>query len=233
MEVGEASVVAMAAGFGISTPVPPYPSIHIGSADVYPIEMISSYSVFANLGWRVPTTPIIRVEDEKGATIYSAEAERIQVLSREEAWLMVDMMKGVIRHGTAAGSVGQYFHLPAGGKTGTTNDGGDVWFIGYTADLVAGVWLGFDQPKQIMSNAQGGRLAAPAWTSFMREVYERKPAPPDWPRPPAITSRFVDKETGLLHGPGCPIEDAYTEFYLPGTEPTRECPRRTAAPKSP
>jgi len=229
MEIGEQSVVAMAAGFGISTPVPPFPSIHIGSADVLPIEMIAAYSVFANLGWRVPVSPIVRVEDERGATIYSAETERIQVLSREEAWLMVDMMKGVIRRGTAASSVGQYFHVPAGGKTGTTNDYGDVWFIGYTADLVAGVWIGFDHPKQIMSNAQGGRLAAPAWTSFMREVYERKPAPPDWPRPPAITSRVVDNVTGLLYGPQCPAEDAYTEHFLPGTEPTRECPRRASA----
>ncbi|HVZ48681.1 MAG TPA: PBP1A family penicillin-binding protein [Gemmatimonadaceae bacterium] len=230
MEVGEQAVVDMAARFGISTPVPPYPSIHIGSADVYPIEMIAAYSVFANLGWRVPTTPIVRIENEKGQTIYSAESERIQVLTREEAWLMVDMMKGVITRGTAAGSVGQYFHIPAGGKTGTTNDGGDAWFIGYTADLVAGVWVGFDQPKKIMDNAQGGRLAAPAWTTFMREVYERKPAPPDWPRPPAITSRETDRVTGLLWGPQCPKEDEYLEYYLPGTEPTRECPRRAATP---
>ncbi len=233
MEIGEQSVVAMAAGFGLSTPVPPFPSIHIGSAEVYPIEMVAAYSVFANLGWRVPTAPVVRVEDEKGATIFSAEAERMQVLSREEAWLMVDMMKGVVRRGTAAGSVGQYFPIPSGGKTGTTNDGGDVWFIGYTADLVAGIWVGFDHPKQIMSNAQGGRLAAPAWTSFMREVYERKPAPPDWPRPVTLTSRGIDEVTGLLHTSACPADDAYTEYYLPGTEPTRECPRRAAAPKKP
>jgi penicillin-binding protein 1A len=233
MEVGEQSVVEMAAGFGLTTPVPPYPSIHIGSADVYPLEMVAAYSVFANLGWRVPTSPIVRVENERGATIFSAEAERVQVLSREEAWLMVDMMKGVIRRGTAAGSVGQHFRIPAGGKTGTTNDYTDVWFIGYTADLVAGVWIGFDQPRQIMGNAQGGRLAAPAWTTFMREVYERKPAPPDWPRPPAITSRVVDEVTGLLHGPQCPSEEAYPEYFLPGTEPTRECPRRAAAPRAP
>jgi penicillin-binding protein 1A len=230
MEIGEQSVVEMAKGFGISTPVPPFPSIHIGSADVYPIEMVAAYSVFANLGWRVPTSPIVRVENERGQTIYSAEAERIQVLSREEGWLMVSMMKDVIRRGTAAGSVGAHFRIPAGGKTGTTNDGSDVWFIGYTADLVAGIWVGFDQPKQIMSNAQGGRLAAPAWTTFMREVYERKPAPPDWPRPPSLSSRYVDDVTGLLHGPQCPVEDAYTEFYLPGTEPTRQCPPRERAP---
>jgi penicillin-binding protein 1A len=228
MEVGEHSVVEMAKRFGITTPVPPYPSIHIGSADVYPLEMIAAYAVFANLGWRVSPMPIIKVENEKGEVVWKPEPSIEQVLSREEAWLMVDMMKDVIRKGTAAGSVGQYFRLPAGGKTGTTNDGGDVWFIGYTADLVAGVWMGLDKPQKIMANAQGGRLAAPAWTSFMREVYERKPEPPDWPRPSGITSRVIDEPTGLLHGPQCPPEDAYTEYFIPGTEPTRECPRRSA-----
>jgi penicillin-binding protein 1A len=230
MEVGEHSVVEMAKRFGITTPVPPYPSIHIGSADVYPLEMIAAYSVFANLGWRVSPMPIIKVENEKGEVVWKPEPSIDQVLSREEAWLMVDMMKDVIRKGTAAASVGQYFHLPAGGKTGTTNDGGDVWFIGYTADLVAGVWMGFDKPQKIMANAQGGRLAAPAWTSFMREVYERKPPPPDWPRPGGIISRVIDAPTGLLHGPQCPIEDAYTEYFIPGTEPTRECPSRSLVP---
>jgi penicillin-binding protein 1A len=230
MEVGEQSVVEMAKRFGITTPVPPYPSIHIGSADVYPLEMVTAYSVFANLGWRVSPMPITRVESAKGEVIWRPEPTIEQVLSRPEAWLMVDMMKDVIRKGTAAGSVGQYFHLPAGGKTGTTNDGGDVWFIGYTADLVAGVWMGLDKPQKIMANAQGGRLAAPAWTAFMREVYERKPAPPDWPRPKEIISRRIDEPTGLLHGPQCPAEDAYTEYFIPGTEPTKECPRRSAVP---
>ena len=230
MEVGEQSVVEMAKRFGITTPVPPYPSIHIGSADVYPLEMVTAYSVFANLGWRVSPMPITRVENERGEVIWRPEPTIEQVLTRSEAWLMVDMMKDVIRKGTAAGSVGQYFHLPAGGKTGTTNDGGDVWFIGYTADLVAGVWMGLDKPQKIMANAQGGRLAAPAWTAFMREVYERKPTPTDWPRPREIISRVVDEKTGLLHGPLCPNEEAYTEYFIPGTEPSRECPRRAPAP---
>jgi penicillin-binding protein 1A len=233
MEVGEHSVVDMAKRFGITTPVPPYPTIHIGSADVYPLEMIAAYAVFANLGWRVSPMPIVKVENEKGEVVWKPEPTIEQVLSREEAWLMVDMMKDVIRKGTAAASVGQYFHLPAGGKTGTTNDGGDVWFIGYTADLVAGVWMGMDKPQKIMTNAQGGRLAAPAWTSFMREIYERKPAPPDWPRPAGIISRVIDAPTGLLHGYQCPVEDAYTEYFIPGTEPTKECPRRGVAVQRP
>ena len=233
MEMGERSVVDMAKRFGISTPVPPFPSIHIGSADVLPIEMIAAYSVFANLGWRVAPSPIRRVEDGTGNVLWTAETVREDVLTREEAWIMVDMMKDVIRKGTAAASVGQYFHLPAGGKTGTTNDGDDVWFIGYTADLVAGVWMGLDKPQKIMGNAQGGRLAAPAWTTFMREVYERKPPPPDWPRPGTIISRVVDEPSGLLHGPQCPAEDAYSEVFIPGTEPTRECSRRGPSSRRP
>ncbi|HLA90228.1 MAG TPA: PBP1A family penicillin-binding protein [Gemmatimonadaceae bacterium] len=233
MELGEQSVVEMARRFGVTTPVPPYPSIHIGSADVYPIEMVAAFSVFANLGWRVSPWPILRVENEKGEIVWKPEPTIEQVLSRAEAWLMVDMMKDVIRKGTAAASVGQYFHLPAGGKTGTTNDGGDVWFIGYTADVVAGVWMGLDKPQKIMANAQGGRLAAPAWTTFMREVYERKPEPPDWPRPRELIARVIDEPTGLLHGPQCPLEDAVTEWFIPGTEPTRECPRRAPAPRPP
>jgi penicillin-binding protein 1A len=115
------------------------------------------------------------------------------------------------------------FRIPSGGKTGTTNDGTDVWYIGYTADLVAGVWMGLDRPQRIKTNAQGGILAAPAWTGFMKEVYTRKPAPPDWPRPESIISREVDKMTGLSRNPFCPTELVYTEHYIPGTEPIREC----------
>ena len=111
---------------------------------------------------------------------------------------MVDMMKDVVRRAARRGVWASGFHVPAGGKTGTTNDGADVWFIGYTPDLVAGVWMGFDHPQKIMSNAQGGRLAAPAWTSFMSEIYQRQPAPPDWPRPDGLVMREIDKYTGLL-----------------------------------
>jgi penicillin-binding protein 1A len=127
-----------------------------------------------------------------------------------------------VRRGTAAGSVGSQFSIPAGGKTGTTNDGTDVWFVGYTADLVAGVWMGFDKPQKIKANAQGGQLAAPAWTAFMKEAYRRKPAPPDWPRPGGIVTRSIDFATGLLAAPGCrgPFGE---EYFIVGTEPTQPC----------
>jgi penicillin-binding protein 1A len=118
---------------------------------------------------------------------------------------------------------GAGFHYPAGGKTGTTNDGTNVWFIGYTADLVAGAWFGFDRPQKIKENAQGGVLAAPAWTAFMTEVYRRKPPPPDWPRPISIVTRDIDISSGLLQTPYCPRNLVTTEFYISGTEPTRDC----------
>lgn len=226
MEIGEGSVADMAKSFGISTRVPPYPSIALGSADVYPLEMVAAYSTFANLGWRTAPNPILRVETLDGRRLYQADPERVQVLSREESWVMVDMLKDVIRAGSGTRVRSEGFTHPAGGKTGTTNDYTDVWFVGFTADLVAGVWIGFDQPKEIMANAQGGRLAAPAWAGFMREVYERKPAPPDWPRPPGVLAIPIDPATGLRAGLGCISDSIRTEFFITGTEPLQECPRR-------
>jgi penicillin-binding protein 1A len=223
MELGEQTVINEARNFGITSPIPPYPSIHIGAADVYPIEIISAYTAFANLGVRAAPNAIIRVENQKGEILWQPTPTRSQVLSPEEAWLMVDIMKDVVRRGTAVSVWNSGFHYPSGGKTGTTNDGTNVWYIGYTADLVAGVWMGFDRPQKIKENAQGGVLAAPAWTAFMTEVYRRKPPPPDWPRPMSIVTREIDVTSGLLQTPYCPRNLVTTEFYISGTEPTREC----------
>lgn len=213
MEMGEQAVIDEARRFGITTPIPPYPSIFIGSADVYPLELIASYGTFANLGSRVAANAIVRVENQNGDVIWQPRPTRTQVLSPGEAWLMVSMMKDVVQRGTAAGSVwGAGFRVPSGGKTGTTNDGADVWYVGYTADLVAGVWMGFDKPQKIISNAQGGRLAAPAFTQLMMEVYRRKPAPPDWPRPDAVVTAQA-----------CGPDGMYTEYFLAGTENDNGC----------
>ena len=226
LELGENTIINEARNFGITTPIPPYPSIFIGSADVYPIEMIAAYAPFANQGIRANPNAILRVENARQEVLWQQTPSRTTVLSPEESWIMVDMMKDVIRRGTAAGSVwGAGFHYPAGGKTGTTNDGTNVWFIGYTADLLAGVWIGFDKPRKIMSDAQGGRLAGPAWTAFMTDVYRRRPAPPDWPRPLGIITREIDFTTGLLQTPYCPRDVVGSEVYIQGTEPTRECDR--------
>lgn len=213
MDVGERSVIETARRFGIQTEIPPYPSIHIGSADVHPLQLIGAYSVFATLGARVEPSAILRVENQRGEVLWAPGPKRTQVLGSGEAWLMVSMMKDVVQRGTAAGSVwGAGFRIPSGGKTGTTNDGADVWYVGYTADLVAGVWMGFDRPKKIMANAQGGRLAAPAWTQFMQEVYRRKPVPPDWPRPASVIVSTACGPTGY-----------YSEYFIAGTETNGMC----------
>jgi len=132
------------------------------------------------------------------------------------------MMKDVVVRGTGARIWSSGFRVPAGGKTGTTNDGADVWFIGYTADLVAGVWMGFDKPQKIKANAQGGELASPAWASFMTEVYRRKPQPPDWPRPDGVIVREIDALSGRLANSNC-MTAITTEFFVQGTEPTGTC----------
>jgi penicillin-binding protein 1A len=186
------------------------------------------------------TTPhgIQRVEDADGTVIWNPQHERTAALTTEEAWLLVDMLKDVVRRGTAYRAVSAAgFDVPAGGKTGTTNDGADVWYIGFTADLVAGVWMGFDKPQKIKENAQGGELAAPAWTAFMKEVYTRKSSPPDWPRPSGIVVREVDAASGMLPGPLCLGGKTYSEFFISGTEPTVPCalpaPDSTVAPTPP
>ena len=221
MELGPSTVIEMARRFGITTPIPPYPSIYIGAAYVYPIEMIASYSAFATLGTRAAPNGIVRVENSKGDVLWEPTPQRTPVMSPEEAWLMVSMMKDVVQRGTAAGSVGSQFRIPAGGKTGTTNDGADVWYIGYTSDLVAGVWMGLDKPKKIKGNAQGGLLAAPAWTAFMREVYRRRSPSPDWLRPEGIVERQIDYATGQLWAPGC--GPAISDYFLAGTDPIATC----------
>ncbi len=211
MALGERTVISEARAMGLTTPIPPYPSIFIGSADVYPIEIVAAYTTFANLGEHVDPTGIVRVQTATGEVIWEPAPKRSFVLSPGESWLMVSMMKDVVQRGTAAGSVwGAGFHIPAGGKTGTTNDGTDVWYIGYTADLVAGVWMGFDRPKKIKANAQGGILAAPAYTAFVKEVYSRKPAPPDWPRPATVVEQIVD------NSPDCSSAETYIDYALIG-----------------
>jgi penicillin-binding protein 1A len=222
MSLGEESVAAMAKRFGLTTPMPQYPSLHIGAADVYPLEMIAAYTTFASGGIRAKPTGIVRVENAKGEVLWEPAPQRTAVLSTAEAWLMTDMLRDVVRRGTAARAVAS-LRVPAGGKTGTTNDGADVWFIGFTPDLVAGVWMGLDRPRTIMRNAQGGELAAPAWTAFMNEVYRRRQLTSDFAGPGGLVAVPVDKLTGYHAGPLCPADRVYIDYFIAGTEPTKEC----------
>ncbi len=224
-EVGEQAVISEAAKFGITTPIPPVPSIFIGSAEVYPINLIAAYTAFANLGSRAIPIAVTRVEDRQGNILLENKPRLEEVMSPAHAWLMTDGLRDVIRHGTGYGAIGsQGFAVPAGGKTGTTNDGFDVWFVGFTPDLVTGMWLGLDQPQKIMANAQGGRLVAPAWRQMMQEVYDRRTVPQAWTRPSGLTFLEIDRTTGRKATPFCPRQVHVVESFLPGTEPVEFCP---------
>ncbi len=225
LELGVQPVIGEAVRYGISTPLPAFPSVFIGAASVIPIEMVSAYTAFATLGERAAPLGILRVEDEKGNIVWQPQQRRDRVMDGVHAWLVSSMLQNVVDRGTGYTAVrGGGFMLPAGGKTGTTDDGTDVWFIGFTPELVTGVWMGLDQPLKIKANAAGGRLAAPAWTAFMKEVYERRPAPDRWERPDALITREIDQTTGFLATPFCPRSAKYWEWFVPGTEPTEYCP---------
>jgi penicillin-binding protein 1A len=226
MALGEQTVIGEARRYGITTPLPPYPSIHIGAKGVRPIEMIAAYTAFATLGTRAEPVGILRVEDRQGNILWQPAIRREPVMDPEHTWLMVDMMKDVIRRGTAFSAVWKAgFTLPAAGKTGTTDDYTDAWFIGYTAELVTGIWVGYDLQQRILEhNAGGGRIVAPAWTAFMRDVYDRRPPPSDWGRPDSLITREVDWSNGYLATPFCPQSVRHWDWFYPGTEPTQACP---------
>ncbi len=113
--------------------------------------------------------------------------------------------------------------IPAAGKTGTTNDETNIWFVGFTPDLMAGVWIGLDEPQPIFPGAVGGAHAAPVWGAFMQRVYQDRPIPEPWEPPGGLVYRTIDKLSGKLVTEYCPLDAVYTEVYLPGTEPVEEC----------
>ena len=258
LEVGLETVAQYAKEMGISGSIPRVPSLPIGVPAVLPIDVAEAYTTFANLGVKVEPRPILRVEDPQGRVVWEIEPEREEVLEPEVAYIMVDMMKTVVDAGSgrsirdpARGDVPA--ELPVGGKTGTTNDGTDVWFAGFTPDLLAVVWLGFDLPRPILPNAAGGAYAAPVWADFVRPVYfgndpaadgdtgdaarggartDATPAgpaapraiPAEWERPEELVTAMIDSESGKLFSADfCPQENLLEEIYLPGTQPTELC----------
>jgi penicillin-binding protein 1A len=225
LELGVAPVVEEARRYGLTSPVPAVPSIFIGSASVIPLELVAAFTAPATLGIRAAPIGIRRVEDADGTVLWQPRQRRERIMPPDQAFVLNDMLRDVVRAGTAMSAVrGAGFTVPAGGKTGTTNDYTDVWFVGFTRELVAGFWIGFDLPQTIKSGAQGGRLAAPAWTTFMREVYERRPSPGEWTRPGGLVTREIDTQSGRLATQNCPAASRRWEVFTPSSVPVDYCP---------
>jgi len=224
--VGAGRVVKAAHDMGISTPIQPLPSTFLGAASVMPLELVAAYAPFANGGSSVRPRLIRRVEDARGRVVYEAPVSRKTVISPGVAFLSTSMMRSVVDRGTGSGvrQAGLPYEVPAAGKTGTTNDGADVWFVGFTPDVVAGVWLGFDKPQAILANASGGGLAAPVWGRVISRYYQRRAVPVAWGVPSDLVAVPVDRASGKLATAACPGESVETEYFVVGTEPAESCP---------
>jgi penicillin-binding protein 1A len=218
--VGMDTIVRWARRFGIDAPVAPYPSSAIGASALQPLDLVGAYTVFANLGAHVDPRFIYRIEDRGGNAVFTnpAAAPRA-VIDPKVAFIVRDMMREVVERGTAT-SVRRYLPatIPVAGKTGTTNDNSDVWFVGMTPEIVAGVWLGFDKPKTITSGAAGGTLAAPIFGKMMAEYYASR-SPAEWVPPRGLIAAQLDRITGQLADSTTPPDRRYVEYFLSGTEP--------------
>ena len=226
MKLGIDSVAQLAYRMGIHSPIAPYPSSAIGASVVQPLDLIAAYTTFANLGTPVEPRFIYRIEDRTRKTIFSQEVRALApALDPRVTYVVRDMMRDVVERGTAA-SVRRYLprSIPAAGKTGTTNDNSDVWFVGLTPDVVAGVWLGFDKPTSIAPGAAGGSLAAPVWGKMVARYYASKPelvarAADQWSPPTGVIYGDFDRVTGQIASDQTPPEQRYTEYFIEGTEP--------------
>lgn len=223
-QIGVSNVVRTARNLGLSTPIEAYPSTLLGAAEVVPIEMAGAFTAFANNGVLVTPRLIQRIEDANGRLLWEAEIERTPVLSPGVAYLTTSLMQEVVDAGTGS-RVRTHLspHIPAAGKTGTTNDAADAWFVGYTADVTAAAWVGFDQRQRISGSAGGGSVAAPVWGRVMASYYENHAPPPYWIPPLDLISVAIDRETGQVAEPGCPEENVTVEWFIPGTEPREYC----------
>ncbi len=166
-------VVKIALRMGIYSHLDPYPAIALGTSEITPLEITSAYGTFPNGGVHIEPISILKIEDNNGIVIEEFKPEYVQAISPETASIMVNLMEGVVSSGTAVG-VRRYFQYPAAGKTGTTQDYSDAWFVGYTPELVAGVWVGFDDHRVKFTDwyGQGGKAALPIWAMFMEGTYK-------------------------------------------------------------
>ena len=216
-------VIDYARKMGISTNLPAYPSLALGSGDVILSDMVSAYAVFANNGiWNRPYA-IDRILDRNGREIYRSHRETREVLSSETTYIMVDLLKSVITQGTGRNVRNAYsFRAPCAGKTGTTNDYTDAWFVGFTPLLVSGVWVGVDDARIPLGNQQtGSRAALPIWASFMRETYRELQYPHlDFERPATVREFRICRESKKIPTPFCPVE---TEIFNVRYAPKEEC----------
>ena len=221
--VGIPRIIDVAHKNGIVSTLPNVPSMALGSAEVTPIELVTAYAPFANGGYRVKPRLVRSIETADGTQIWAQEeGTGTPVMTPQDAYQVTSMLQSVVNYGTGRTVRDYGVRGLVAGKTGTTNSGTDVWFVGYTPTIIAGFWFGFDTPAPLSSDASGGRLAAPAWAEFYQGGWKETAVPNAWNPPPGMSMRIIDPTTGYLATEWCPVRR--NEYYKAGTEPTIECP---------
>jgi 1A family penicillin-binding protein len=218
-QVGSRPVLQMAQAAGLP-PMPDVPSLALGVGEATPLQLTAAYAMFANGGFAVAPRAIVRVLDNDGYTVLSPDVSVRRVVSDATAYQMVSMLSDVIDYGTGAAARSLGVRFPVAGKTGTTDDFRDAWFVGFSSSLVAGVWVGFDRPAPIGTNGYGARYALPIWADFMaRTARIRKPEP--FRVPSTVNAVPLCRVTHLQPTEQCPT---YAEYFKAGdTIPSQAC----------
>lgn len=218
-QLGTRPVLRLASDLGVNDQ-PDVPSLALGSGLVTPLDLTAAYAVFPGMGYRVRPRGLVTVSNADGEVVHQVHIEREKILPEPVAFQMVSMLQDVVQRGTAAGVRAMGVRGAIGGKTGTTSEYRDAWFVGFNSSVVVGVWVGYDQPQTIGDNASGSRAALPIWADFMRRTARRFPAdpfaPPDDMRPETMC--MISYHRAL---DGCP---SYTEYFKDGDAiPTQLC----------
>ncbi len=212
--LGPRQVIAYARRFGLTAPLPPYLPIALGAGDETLIEMTSAYSVFPNQGVRMTPYSILKVTDREGNLLEENRPEPQDAIRADTAYVMTSLLRGVVEHGTGVKAMA--LNWPVAGKTGTTDDFSDAWFVGFDPDITLGVWVGYDLKKPLGQGMSGAEAALPIWINiFKTYIGDRKDAPKFEP-PGNIVFVSIDKTTG---NPAEGTPGAFTEAFIAGTQP--------------
>lgn len=219
INAGVPNVIKTAANIGVESRLEAYPSVSLGSFEVTPLEIAFAYSVFANLGVKAEPVSILAVVDRAGDIKETRSVKMKRVAPASVCYVMNDVLKDVFNYGTAARARSLGFQHAYAGKTGTTSNYRDAWFIGYSPRVLSLVWIGFDDGHS--TRLAGGDACLPIWTRHMNRI-DGLVADVDWKRPEDVTEREIDPESGMLATPYCPA--TRSETYVAGTEPQSVCP---------
>ena len=214
-QLGPKQVIAYARRLGFQSPLPPYLAVALGAAEATLVEMTSAYSVFPNQGVRMRPYSVLKVTDREGNVLEENRPEPKDAIRADTAFVMTNLLRGVVQRGTAQKAAA--LNWPLGGKTGTTDDYTDAWFIGFDPAITIGVWVGFDQKKTLGPGGTGADSALPIWIDIMKAWIGDRKDPPTFDAPGNIVFVAVDRGSGDLVTDGAP--GAITEAFIAGTQP--------------